>query len=50
MNSYEPSEVFNVATAHELILGEKVIDPISEDDLFGQGYRDLPSDIDESDE
>ena len=50
MNSYEPSEVFNVATAHELILGEKVLEPTSEDNIFGPGYRDLPNDIDESDE
>ena len=50
MNSYEPSEVFNVGNAHEVILGEKVLDPISVDFALGFGYRDLPSDIDESDE
>ena len=50
MNSYEASEVFNVASAHELILGEKVIDPTTEDNLYGVGFRTLPSDIDESDE
>lgn len=50
MNSYEASEVFNVASAHELILGEKVIDPTTLDDVYGEGFRTLPNDIDESDE
>ena len=48
MNSYEASEVINVGNAHELILGEKVIDPASEDSVLGQGFRFLPNDIDES--
>lgn len=50
MNSYEPSEVFNVGNAHEVILGEKVEDPKSADFELGIGYRTLSSDIDESDE
>lgn len=50
MNSYEASEVFNVASAHELILGEKVIDLTTEDNVYGEGFRTLPNDIDESDE
>ena len=50
MNSYEASEVINVASAHELILGGKGFDPDRADDLYGQGFFDLPADIDESDE
>ena len=50
MNSYEASEVFNVGNAHEIILGEKVFDPQSEDNELGPGFRTLVTDIDESDE
>lgn len=50
MNSYEASEVFNVGNAHEVILGQKVIDPQAEDTELGQGFRTLVSDIDEGDE
>ena len=50
MNSYERSEVFNIGNAHEVILGEKVVDPESADFELGIGFRTLPSDIDESDE
>ena len=48
MNNYEASEVINVGNAHELILGAKVVDPLTEDSIFGPGYRTLQSDIDES--
>ena len=48
MNSYEASEVINVGNAHELILGDKVIDPTTEDSVLGEGFRSLPNDIDES--
>jgi hypothetical protein len=48
MNNYEASEVINVGSAHELILGEKVIDPTTEDNVLGDGFRQLPTDIDES--
>lgn len=50
MNNYEASEVLNVASAHELILGEKVIDLTAQDNVYGEGFRTLPNDIDESDE
>ena len=50
MNSYEASELLNIGSAHELILGEKVIDPTTSDSELGQGYRKLSTDIDESDE
>ena len=50
MNSYEASEVFNVGNAHEVILGQKAIDPFKSDVELGPQwfYDDL--DIDESDE
>ena len=50
MNSYEPSEVFNVGNAHEVILGQKVFDPLAFDTPLGAGFDTLPNDIDESDE
>lgn len=50
MNSYEPSEVFNVGNAHEVILGEKGIDPERADFELGVGFFTKPNDIDESDE
>lgn len=50
MNSYEASELINVGNAHEVILGEKVIDPTASDSELGQGFRKLSTDIDESDE
>ena len=50
MNSYEASEVFNVGNAHEVILSTKVVDPISSDNVLGQGFRTEADDIDESDE
>jgi hypothetical protein len=50
MNSYEASEVFNVGNAHEVILGQKVVDPTSQDNELGQGFRTIEADIDESDE
>jgi hypothetical protein len=50
MNSYEASEVLTIGNAHELILGQKVID-FSEDSPLGPGFRtDDQTDIDESDE
>ena len=50
MNSYEPSEVFNVGNAHEVILGQKVFDPLSSDSVLGKDFRTDEQDIDESDE
>jgi hypothetical protein len=50
MNSYEASDVYNVGNAHEVILGQKVIDPLSEDSELGQGFRTVDADIDEGDE
>jgi hypothetical protein len=50
MNSYEASEVFNVGNAHEIILGQKVVDPLAEDSEIGPGFRTELSDIDESDD
>ena len=47
MNNYEASEVFNVGNAHELILGDKAIDPTQRDSVLGQGFVTLPTDIDE---
>jgi len=51
MNSYEASEVFNVGNAHEVILGQKEVEPIEADFELGVGFRtNLETDIDESDE
>jgi hypothetical protein len=50
MNSYEASEVLTVGNAHELILGQKVIDQFSADNELGVGFRTVEADIDESDE
>ena len=50
MNNYEASEVFSVGNAHEVILGQKVIDPSSSDNELGVGFRTVEEDIDESDE
>ena len=50
MNSYEASEVFNVGSAHEVILGQKALDPLREDIELGPGFYTNEVDIDESDE
>jgi hypothetical protein len=50
MNSYEASDVFNVGNAHEVILGQKEINPFREDSELGPGFVTNDVDIDESDE
>ena len=49
-NGYEMPEVIELGQASSLVMGEKVIDPLSEENVFGTGYRFLETDIDESDE
>lgn len=46
--NYEASEVFEVGSAHELILGSK--DVGIQDSVAGPGFRTLQDDIDETDE
>ena len=51
MNSnYEKPEVFELGQAKALILGMKVFEPDAFDDIQGLNWRELPGDIDESDE
>ena len=49
-NNYETAEVLEVGRAQNTIRGMKVMDPLAFDGVLGDGWRDLPSDIDESDE
>lgn len=49
-NNYEKPEAFELGEAKALIMGMKVIDPESFDESSGFGWRELPGDIDESDE
>lgn len=49
-NNYEMPEALTLGRAQSVILGMKMEDPQAFDAIFGQGWRTLPSDIDESDE
>ena len=49
-NNYEVPEAIALDRAQNLILGMKEIDPRFFDATFGQGWRTLADDIDESDE
>jgi hypothetical protein len=49
-NNYEMPEALDLGEAKTLILGMKVVDPDAFDDIQGFGWRQLPGDIDESDE
>ena len=49
-NNYEIAEVLELGQAQDTIRGMKVMDPFYFDGVLGDGWRDLPGDIDESDE
>ena len=49
-SNYERPEVLELGEAKALIKGMKVFDPDAFDDIQGLNWRELPGDIDESDE
>ena len=49
-NNYETAEVLELGQAQNTIRGMKVVDDQYFDVTLGIGWRDLPGDIDESDE
>lgn len=50
-NSYETADMLELGRARQMILGLKVLDPLSEDWVIGPGfYYWVIEDIDESDE
>lgn len=49
-NNYETAEVLELGRAQNTIRGMKVMDPLTFDFELGVGWRDLPNDIEESDE
>jgi hypothetical protein len=49
-NNYEMPEALELGEAKTLILGMKVFEPEAFDDIQGLNWKELPGDIDESDE
>lgn len=49
-NDYEGPEALELGQAHTLIMGMKVFDPDAFDEIQGLNWRELPGDMDESDE
>ena len=49
-NNYERPEALELGEAKTLILGMKVFEPDAFDNIMGLDWRELPGDIDESDE
>jgi hypothetical protein len=50
-NNYEASEVFEFGKAHEVVLGQKPVNPLQVDSIYGSGFQtEAQNDIDESEE
>jgi hypothetical protein len=49
-NNYEMPEALELGEAKTIILGMKVFEPEAFDDIQGLNWKELPGDIDESDE
>jgi hypothetical protein len=49
-NNYEMPEALELGEAKTLILGMKVFEPEAFDDIQGLNWKELPGDIDESDD